>query len=128
MRLDLEDDAESVADVHHAGVLLPGAHADGIGRGGEEAKQRFGVLVAAVLAPERAEEAELQRVGLALEALDDQLVLAPRQRDLIEYLLRDGHGYADTPTNPTPLTMSTAPSSARAVIRSCPRNSRSTNV
>ena len=49
------------------------------------------VLVAAVLAPERAEHAEFDLVGLAAEAFDEEVVLGAGERDLVEGGLVYGH-------------------------------------
>ena len=57
--LDLEDDGEAAANVDDAGILGAGGHEHAGGVAREQAKQRPGVLVGAVLAPERAKEAKL---------------------------------------------------------------------
>ena len=91
--LDLEDDGEAAAHVDDAGVLGAGGDEHAGGVAGEEAEEGAGVLVGAVLAPERAEEAELQRVGLPVQAVDDGVVLLGAEGDLPEGTSGlDGHG------------------------------------
>ncbi len=72
--LHLEGNGPAVTDVDHPGVL-PGSlqHLGAAGRQAPE--QRARVLVAAVLAPQRAEHGGLERVGLTAEALDHLVVL-----------------------------------------------------
>ena len=91
VRLDLHDDAHAVADVDRAGVLGAARGEDVGALGGEQAEQRLRVLVAAVLAPHRAEHAELDLVRLAAQALDDQVVLVAAEGDGVEDLLVCGH-------------------------------------
>ena len=117
VRLDLEDDGEPAADVDDARVLLAGLHAHGLAGGGEAAQEGLGVLVAAVLAPERAEQSQLDAVGLALDHADDEVVLLTREGDLVQCFLRHGHQLA-TPIRPTPATTSVAPNTTRSVRRS----------
>ena len=64
---------------------------------GEETQQGLGVLVAAVLAPECAEQAKLHGVGLAVQALDYLLVLLGRKGDLSEGLRANGHATSVLP-------------------------------
>ena len=94
MGLDLEGDGDAVAEVDDAGVLGAGGDEDAGGVAGEEAQQGLGVLVAAVLAPECAEEAELDGVGFAVNALDDTVVLVGGEGDFGEGL--GGHGHASS--------------------------------
>ena len=89
--LDLEDDGEAAADVDDAGVLGAGGHEHAGRVAGEEAEEGPGVLVGAVLAPERAEEAELEAVRLPVEPVDDALVLLGAEGNLPEGLRVDGH-------------------------------------
>ena len=89
--LDLERDAPAIVDVNDAGVLLADFREEPRTLGRKELQQRAAVLVAAVLAPERAEEAQLNLVGLAAELLDDELVLVAAEGDRVEDGLFDGH-------------------------------------
>jgi hypothetical protein len=91
VRLDLERDAPAVADVDDAGVLLADLGEQARPLGGKEAQERLAVLVATVLAPEGAQHAQLDLVRLAVEALAGEAVLLPRERDLVEDALVDGH-------------------------------------
>ena len=117
VRFDLEYDGQPAADVDDARVLLSGLHAHGLAGGGEAAQEGFGVLVAAVFAPERAEQPQLHAVGFALDLADDEVVLLTREGDLVQCFLRYGHQLA-TPMRPTPATTSAAPSTTRGVRRS----------
>ena len=92
MGLDLHDDAHAVADVDGAGVLGAALREDVRALGGKEAEEGLRVLVAAVLAPEGAEHAELDLVGLAAEALDDEVVFVAGEGDGVEGGLVYGHG------------------------------------
>ena len=76
--LDLEGDREAAADVDGAGVLA-GAHHEPRALRRERAQQRLGVLVGAVLGPQQREHRELDLDRLAVQARDDQLVLAGGQ-------------------------------------------------
>jgi len=68
VRLDLERDGDTVADVNDAGIFLARADED-LGRlGGEGLEQRLGVFVAAMLAPHHGKDAEL---GVARRAAED---------------------------------------------------------
>ena len=84
VRLDLHHDADAVADVDRAGVLAAHAREDARAAVGEQPQERLAVLIAAVLAPHRAEHAELDLVRLAAQLLDDQAVLLQRQRQLFD--------------------------------------------
>ena len=75
VRLDLHRDREAVSDVDDPGVLDSGPDEEPRAVGGEDREQRLGVLVAAVLTPERAEHPELDGVRLAPQPVDDRLVL-----------------------------------------------------
>ena len=90
--LDLHGHGEAAADVDDAGVLLAGLDHDPGAGAGKAAQQRLGVLVAAVLAPQRAEHAKLEGVGLAVEPVDDHLVLGGAEGHLVEHLLGYRHG------------------------------------
>ena len=78
--LDLEGDREAAADVDRAGVLA-GAQHEPRALGRQRPQQRLGVLVGAVLGPQQREHRQLDLVGLALEARDDQLVLVALQAE-----------------------------------------------
>ena len=82
--LHLEDGAPAVAEVDRAGVLGAGLGEHARAGGGEVAEQRAGVLVAAVLGPERGGHAQLEPVRLAVEHRDEALVLGARERDAFE--------------------------------------------
>src|SRR5262249_45827034 len=70
VRLDLHRDQNAVADGNGAGVLLTGAGLHLRRLRGEERQQGSTVLVAAMLAPQRPEHAQLDLVRLPSEALD----------------------------------------------------------
>ena len=91
MRLDLHDDGKAVADVHCARVLLAGG--DQHARAGiwQHSEKWLGVLVRAVLAPQRSEETEFQIVGFAPQTLDDGLVFPFGDREGFECLFGWGH-------------------------------------
>jgi hypothetical protein len=75
VRLDLERDRLAVAEVDHARVLARSLqHARA--QAGQAAKERRGVLVAAVLRPEQGEDRELEVVRLPSEQLADTRELA----------------------------------------------------
>ena len=92
VRLDLHGHGQAAADVDDAGVLLALLDHDTGPGVGEAAEQRLGVLVAAVFAPQGAEHAELEGVGLAVEPVDDHLVLGGAEGHLVEHLLGYRHG------------------------------------
>jgi hypothetical protein len=89
--LDLHDHAHAIADVDCAGVLGAAAGEDVCALSGQQAEKGLGVLVAAMLAPEGTEDAELDLVWLAAEALDDEVVLVAREGDFVEGGLLYGH-------------------------------------
>ena len=93
VRLDLEHGAVAAADVDGAGVLTAALGEHARARAGEEAQQRLAVLVAAVLAPHRAEHAKLDVVGLAVEQRDDLVVLGNGEGDEGEGLGVSGHAF-----------------------------------
>jgi len=74
VRLDLECDREPVAEVEDARVLA-GALKDPLARRREAAQEPRGVLVAAVLRPEKREDGELEMVRVAPEKLPDSIRL-----------------------------------------------------
>ena len=90
--LDLHGHGEAAADVDDAGVLLAGLDHDPGAGVGEAAQQRLGVLIAAVLAPKGAEHTKFEGVGLAVEPVDDHLVLGGAEGHLVEHLLGYRHG------------------------------------
>ena len=63
VRLDLEDRAQTVADVDRAGVLARPLH-DARAGGRQRLQMHARALVAAVLGPHHREQPELQQVGL----------------------------------------------------------------
>src|SRR5436309_2017586 len=78
VRLDLERAREPSADIHRAGVLpRPDDHMGAAG--GERAQQLLGVLVGAVLAPQKRVHRQLERVRRAALLLAHELVLLARQ-------------------------------------------------
>jgi hypothetical protein len=94
VRLDLHDDTDAIADVNRAGVLGAAAGEDVRALGGKAPEERLGILVATVLAPERAEHAELDFVRLAAKALDDERVFVAAEGDGVEGLLIYGHEFS----------------------------------
>jgi len=91
MGLDLENYCQAIADIHRAGVLRPGLGQDSVGLLAEQLQQRPGVLVAAVFAPERPEHPQFDRVGLPVQPFDDQVILGPRKRDLVQCFFGHRH-------------------------------------
>ena len=75
MGLHLEHHGQPIADVHGSSVFLARWKQNPRGLGWEVAQQRPRVLVGAVLAPEGAEHAQLDRVGLSAQPLHDEAVL-----------------------------------------------------
>ena len=82
--LYLEHHGQPVADVHRAGVLAAGPHQHVRAITGQQPQQRLGVLVAAVLAPQRAEQPQLELVRHPAEPLDYRLVLLLGQGQAVE--------------------------------------------
>src|SRR5437867_6472438 len=93
MRFDFHHHAKAISNVHGARVLRASAGEDVRTFGRQQAQQRLGVLIAAVFAPERAEQAQFQFVRLPAQPLQDHLVLGTGQRDYIEGGLFHGHAY-----------------------------------
>src|SRR5258706_14490246 len=95
---DLHDDCQAVADIYRTGVLRAGGDHHARPGGGETLEQGAAIFVAAVLAPHRAEEAQLEVIRYAPEQLDDARVLRAVQRHLIQETLANfdvgGHGKA----------------------------------
>ena len=86
MGLDLHDDCEAIPDVNYTGILLALAyHQTGVFTR-QHPEQRLGMFVAAVLAPQRTEDSQLQPIGFSAQALYYDLVLLFRNRQLIESL------------------------------------------
>ena len=84
VRFDLEDRAQTVADVHRAGVLPRSLHHPRPGRGqGLQVHAR--ALVAAVLGPHHREQPELHEVGRARHQLADPLVFVGLEAVPIEH-------------------------------------------
>jgi hypothetical protein len=84
MRFDFHDDTHAVADVDGAGVLGAATGEDVRALRGQKTEEGLRVLVAAVLAPEGAEETELDFVWLAAEAFDDEVAFVAAEGDGIE--------------------------------------------
>jgi hypothetical protein len=84
--LDLEGQALTFAQIHHAGVLT-GAHQDARAAGREALQQRPRIAVTAMLRPHHPEHAQLGAVGGAAEAAADLVVIG-----LAEVLLLEGFG------------------------------------
>ena len=91
--LDLEGDRVAVADVDRAGVL-PRPHHHPLALGRQPPQQLARVLVGAVLGPEQAEHRQLDVVWLALELLDDQLILGVGEPELAVLGGADAHAAA----------------------------------
>ena len=108
VRLDLEHARQAVADVHRAGVLARSLeHPRTLGW--QRPEERLARLVAAVLAPERADDAELQAIRFAPERFDQVHVLGARERNLRQVRvarrreLNAGHEADPTGIAPLPL-------------------------
>jgi hypothetical protein len=80
VRLDLERDRGAVAEVEDSRVLA-GALKDALARRGESLQERRGVLVAAVLRPEKGEDRELEMVRVSPEQLPDTVRLPVGQTE-----------------------------------------------
>jgi hypothetical protein len=78
VRLDLEGDSGSVAEVEDAGVLARSLE-DALSCGRQPLEQRRRVLVAAVLRPEQGEDRELEMVRVAPEQLPDTVRFPVRE-------------------------------------------------
>jgi hypothetical protein len=78
VRLDLERHREAVADADHAGVLT-GSLQHERRLGGERLEQRARMLVRAVLAPQRADDAQLSEGRLAPQHVDESAILVRRE-------------------------------------------------
>src|SRR5215211_3609374 len=90
VRLHLERDRETVAQIDHARVL-PWAHQHARPLGGQLAQQLARVLVGTVLRPHEREDRELECVRLAPETPDDLLVLGVGEAELAMRRRRLGH-------------------------------------
>jgi hypothetical protein len=88
VRFDLERQCEPLPDIDHSCVLARPLKHPGRLRG-ELAQQRPRVLVAAVLRPHGAEDAQLGVGRLAIENAEDQLVFLRRETVLLDQLLGD---------------------------------------
>src|SRR4029077_9058627 len=94
VRLNLERDGETVADADHAGVLTgPLQHERR--RGGEGLEERTRMLVRAVLAPQRADDAQLSEGRLAPQHVDESAILVRRESVFGDECRSDG-GIAGT--------------------------------
>src|SRR5690606_8112273 len=89
--LHLERHRPALADVHDPGVLAGPLEDARPGRR-QAPEQGLRVLVAAVLAPQRAEHAGLGHVRLAAQPLDDQVVLLGREAELGGSVAQRGPG------------------------------------
>ena len=94
VRLDLENGYDSVPQVHRAGVFGAGLGHDPGRPAGEQPQQRPGVLVAAVLAPQSAEHAQLNRIGFPVQPVHDQVIFGPGQGDFVQLFLGYCHYFA----------------------------------
>ena len=83
MGLHLHHNCQAIADIHHPGVLLPHAHQHSRALDGEEFQQELGVLIAAVLTPQRAEHPQLDQVRLSPQPLHNELVFLLREGDIL---------------------------------------------
>ena len=83
VRLDLEDHRQSIANIDRPRVLARPLQ-DIRTLGGQLTQERLRGLVRAVLAPERAEHAELEVVWIAPDGTHDGAVLVLVQRDFLE--------------------------------------------
>ena len=103
VRLHLEHHCQPAADVHCSGIFRPGLrqHPSNAslplwGRvrvGAAEHPQQWpGVLVAAMLAPQRTKHPQFHGVGLAAEALHNQVILGAGEGNLVQNFLGNGHG------------------------------------
>jgi hypothetical protein len=91
VRFDLHDDAHPIADVDRTRVFSPAAREDVGAFAGKLTEERLRVFVAAMLAPERAEEAKLNFVRFAAKALYDEFILVAAEGDDIQDGLVYGH-------------------------------------
>ena len=91
MGLHFEHYRQAITDVDDAGIFLSRRQEDPRARRGEEPKEGPGVFVAAVLAPEGAEHAKLDGVGLAVKAVDYEAVFPLAKGYLIQDFFGDGH-------------------------------------
>src|ERR1035437_8486628 len=113
VRLYLEHRGATVADVDGAGVPT-GALEHALAGGGEAFQQWLAGLVAAVLTPERADDAELDARRRAPQLGHGQLVLVGGESNLRQLGGRD-HGYAHA----TPAKLPCCPTSAATQVNSC---------
>ena len=87
----LEYHRQPVSDVNRPGVFRAGLGQGALRRRRQHPQQRARVLVAAMLAPQRAEHPQLNRVGLPVQPLHDHLVFGGRQRDFVQYFFANRH-------------------------------------
>ena len=87
VRFDLHHGHPAVADVDRARVFVAKRREDSFALRREVVEERAGVLVAAVLAPERADHAQLDIGRAAVEQLAGAAVLVAAQRDLRQRLV-----------------------------------------
>src|SRR5262249_55944565 len=82
--LDLHHHRQPTADIHRTGVLFAGLHQDAWAGGRKAPEKRAAVLVAAVFAPHRTEEAEFDVIRGAPQQLGDARVSLAAKRYLVE--------------------------------------------
>ena len=87
VRFDLHHRHPAAANLDRPGVLVAERGEDVLALGGKVVKQRAGVLVAAVLAPERADHAQLNLSRRALKQLAGADVFIAAERDLRQRLV-----------------------------------------
>ncbi len=91
MGLHFEHHRQAVADVDGSGIFSPDAGQSPGRPARQEPQQGSGVFISAVFTPERAEHAQLNRVGLAVQAVQYQLVLRRAEGYLIQHFFGDRH-------------------------------------
>ena len=91
MGLHLEHHRQAITDVDGSGIFSAGTGQSPGGPAGEEPQQGPGVFISAVFTPERAEHAQLNRVGLSVQAVQYQLVLRRAERYFIQRLFGNRH-------------------------------------
>jgi hypothetical protein len=84
VRLDLESDRQSIANVNDAGVFFASADEDAGGFGGKSFEKRTRVLIGTMLAPHHREDAQLRVVRLAAQNAFDALILLGGEAVLLD--------------------------------------------
>src|SRR5438094_6877343 len=90
VRLDLECDGQSVADVDDAGVFFVRAGEDAFRLGRKSFEQRSGVLVGAMFAPHRRENAQFGVIRFAAEDFPDTREFLRSQAVFFDEFWSDG--------------------------------------